>query len=89
VHETLVHQIREFLRPHGMFPLTDGADDSITTKHGGHVLLSQTAEGLRTEIVRRDGTTGSSSPLSSSASAGRSLSAGSTTAPFGASRPSV
>jgi hypothetical protein len=57
VQETLVDQVREFLRPYGMFRLADGADSAITTKRGGHVYLTQTAEGLRTRIVRRDGTT--------------------------------
>jgi hypothetical protein len=57
MQDTLVEQIREFLRPYGMFLVPDGPAESIPTKRGGQVYLTETQQALHTRIVRRDGTT--------------------------------
>ncbi len=47
-----MHRVRN-----GGFLIPDGPDGVIATKRGGRIYLTETAEGLRTEIVRSDGKT--------------------------------
>lgn len=57
MQETLVEEVVDFLRPYGMFLMPEAPGDAIATKRGGLVYLTQTPDGLRTKIVRRDGRT--------------------------------
>ncbi len=57
MNKTLVDQVRECLRPNGMYLVPDDPDEAIATKRGGRIYLTETADGLETKIVRRDGKT--------------------------------